>query len=263
MSEFHDIRIERPLDNVGRIVLARPESHNTARPEGLSELCVAMDRLSADNQVQAIILAADGDHFSAGADFDYLDRLTRMTPAEIKILVYTHFQGAARRIWHCPKPTLALLQGTAVSVGCELALACDFRVASQDASFLEVWIKAGIMPPLGGTFLLPRIIGLSRAKNMCLRGVPMLADEALRAGLVSDVVSRDELQEHGLKLAEELAGLSAAAYAAIKESMHRGLSTSMDAEWISNLPQQAVLLSSSDFRDGLDSIKQQRAQRGQ
>jgi enoyl-CoA hydratase/carnithine racemase len=259
MNDFSDIRVEHPVDGIARVMFARGESHNTSRPEGLAELCIAMNELGADDRVQAIILAADGKHFSAGADIKFLDDLTDMTPAEIKGQVYQHFQGAARSIWHCPKPTIALVQGAAVSVGCELALACDFRIAAQGASFLEVWIKFGIMPPLGGTFLLPRIIGLGRAMDMCLRGVPMLADDALNAGLVSEVVASNVLQERGLEIARDLAALPPLAYSVIKESIHRGLASNMDAEWTANLPNQALLLSSEDFREGLSAVKEKRA----
>lgn len=255
MKDFNDIRIDFKEHGIARIVFARPESNNTSRPEGLAELCFAIDQLVADDDVNAIVLAADGKHFSAGADVRFLDAVSQMSPADIKEQVYQHFQGAARRLWHCPKPTLAVVQGAAVSVGCELALACDFRIASPDASFMEVWVKFGIMPPLGGLFLLPRIIGLGRAMDMCLRGVPMQAEQALAAGLVSEVVELERLQARGLEMAEELIALSPSAYKVIKQSIHRGLSSTMEAEWTANLPNQALLLSSSDFLENLEAVK--------
>ncbi|MEM8496750.1 MAG: enoyl-CoA hydratase/isomerase family protein [Pseudomonadota bacterium] len=258
MTHFNDIRVEHPEPGIARIMFARAKSNNTFRPQGLAELCIAMDELSADDSVRVIILAADGKHFSAGADIQFLDQVTQMTPAQIKEQVYQHFQGAAKRLWYCPKPTIALVQGAAVSVGCELSLACDFRIAANDASFLEVWIKFGIMPPLGGTFLLPRIIGLGRAKEMVLRGKPMLAADALNAGLVSEVVAKDKLAERGLAMARELSALSSSAYTIVKEALHRGLDSSMDAEWTANLPNQALLLSSEDFHEGLNAAKEKR-----
>ncbi len=259
MTDYTDIRVEQLDGGIARIVFARGEQNNTSRPEGLAEICDAMDALAADDEVRAIILAADGKHFSAGADFAFLDRLTGMSSADIKQQVYTHFQGAARRIWHCPKPTIALVQGAAVTVGCELALACDFRVAAQGAFFQESWIKLGIIPPLGGLFLLPKIVGLGRAMDMCARGLPMKADAALAAGLVSELVAPDTLEERGLEMARELAALSPSAYAVVKESIHRGLSSDMDAEWTANLPNQALLLSNEDFAEGLAAVKEKRS----
>lgn len=254
---MEDIRVERD-GAVGLVIMARAEANNSSRAQTLREICEAMDTLAADEEVRAIILAADGRHFSAGADFAFLDELTRMDAPAIRQQVYAHFQGAARRIYHCPKPTIALVQGAAVTVGCELALACDFRVAASDAKFQESWVKLGIMPPLGGTFLLPRLVGMTRAADMCLRGRPIPAAEALAIGLVSEVVEKEGLRARGLELAHELASAAPMAYAAIKTALHRGSESGMDAELSANLPQQALLITSADFREGLAAVRERR-----
>lgn len=218
-----------------------------------------MDELTADHGVAAILIRAEGKNFSAGADFSFLDDLTRMSATEIKSQIYAHFQGAAKRIYYCPKPTIALVSGAAVTVGCELALACDFRVADENAFFQESWIKLGIMPPLGGLFLLPRLIGLGRASQMVLRAQMVKAAEAERIGLVSEVVAIDSLAARGRELAEELAAIAPLAYASAKQAMHRGLETSMEAEWTSNVLNQSILLGTEDFREGLEAVKGKRA----
>src|SRR3546814_11942771 len=169
----------------------------------LGEIRDAFAALSADRDARAILFAAEGKHFSVGADFAFLQRLTGMGASAIKDTVYANFQGAARAIYRCPKPTLALVKGAAVTVGCELALACAFRVAADTAFFQESWIRLGIMPPLGGTFLLPRLVGLGRAMEMCLRGKQVRAEEALAIGLVSEVAARDELASRGMDFARE------------------------------------------------------------
>ncbi|MBB6426863.1 enoyl-CoA hydratase/isomerase family protein [Sphingopyxis sp. JAI128] len=252
-----DIRIERS-GAVGLVIMARAEANNSSRPQTLREICEAVDELTADETIRAIILAADGKHFSAGADFAFLDDLTRMDTAAIRHQVYTHFQGAARRLYHCPKPTIALVQGAAVTVGCELALACDFRIVADGAFFQESWVKLGIMPPLGGTYLLPRLIGMTRAADMCLRGRAVKAEEALAIGLATELVAPDALRSRGLELADELARAAPLAYSAIKTALRRGGETSMDAEWSANLPQQALLLTSADFREGLAAVRDRR-----
>jgi enoyl-CoA hydratase/carnithine racemase len=254
-----DLRIERPEAGIARIVFARGDAGNASRPEMLGELRDAVAMLGADDTVRAILLAADGKHFSVGADFAFLEALTGMTAVEIKTVVYDNFQGAAKAIYRCPKPVIALVQGSAVTVGCELALACDFRIAADNAVFVESWIKLGIMPPLGGLFLLPRIVGMGRAAEMCLRGRSVRAVEALDWGLVSLVVGLDELADSGLVLARELAAAAPLAYSTVKQSMQRALETSMDTEWSANLPNQAVLLGSSDFREGLAAVQARRA----
>lgn len=258
MTQYEDITIGRD-GRVGRLTLDRPDKGNTLRPQTMAEVCRGLDELIADPQIGVIVLAATGRHFCAGADFSFLDDLTRMPASDIKAQIYAHFQGAAKRLYHCPKPTVALVQGAAVTVGCELALACDFRIAADNASFQESWIKLGIMPPLGGLFLLPRIVGLGRASQMVLLGQAVKAAEAERIGLAGEVVALDALAERGAAFAAELAAIAPLAYAAVKEALHRGLETSIEAEWTANVLNQAILLGTEDFKEGLDAIKGKRA----
>ena len=252
------IRVERD-GVVARVVVARADIGNASSPEMLGEIRDAFLALSEDSEVRAIVLAAEGKHFSVGADFTFLQRLSGMSASEIKGTVYANFQGAAKAIYRCPKPTLALVQGAAITVGCELALACDFRIASDTVRFQESWIKLGIIPPLAGLFLLPRLIGLGRAMEMCLQGRPVLAEEALRLGLVGEVIAADALAERGETLARELAASAPLAYAAAKQGLQRGLESSMEAEWQANLSNQALLLGSEDHREGLAAVTGKRA----
>ena len=256
-TDFEDITAQ-VSEGVGEIIFARAKANNTVRPKTLQEICTAVDLHVADPNVKVIVLRGEGKNFSAGADFSFLEELTRTPTAQVKSQIYTHFQGAARRLYHCPKPTIALVQGAAVTVGCELALACDFRIADDSAFFQEAWIRFGLLPPLGGLFLLPRLIGLGRAMDMCLRARSVKAAEALTIGLVSEVVAADELETRGKALADELKVLAPMAYSVIKEALHRGLETGMEAEWTANVANQSVLMSSEDFREGLDAAKQRR-----
>ncbi len=255
--DYEDITVA-VADRVGTLTVNRPEKGNTSRPQTLAEICQAMDMLNDDADVAAILIRAEGRHFSAGADFAFLDDLTRMSATDIKGQIYAHFQGAAKRIYHCPKPTIAAVQGAAVTVGCELALACDVRIAADTAFFQESWIRLGIMPPLGGLFLLPRLIGLGRATDMVLRGRAVKAEEAERIGLVSEVVPVDQLARRASEVAAELAAMAPQAYATVKAALHRGLETGMDAEWTSNVMAQSILLGTEDFREGLAAVKEKR-----
>ena len=254
---FENIAVET-VEGIGVLAFNRPEKGNAVFPDMLGEVCDALDALAADDGVRAIVLCGAGKNFSAGADFGFLDGLTRTPPAEVVSQIYSRFQGAARRLYRCPKPTVAAVQGAAVTVGCELALACDFRVVSDSAFFQESWIKLGLMPPLGGLFLLPRMVGLGRAAQMALRGEAVKAERAVEIGLASEKVGEEALRPRALELAGELAALPPLAYAAIKEALHRGLETSMDAEWSANVARQAVLLSTQDFVEGLSAVKERR-----
>jgi enoyl-CoA hydratase/carnithine racemase len=254
---FEDIRVEIG-DGIGAIVIDRGDNRNAVRPQSLAEIAQAVDQLTADPEVKAIILRAEGQHFSAGADFTFLAKITEMGPAEIRAHVYTHFQGAARRIYNCPKPVVAAIQGAAITVGCELSLACDFRIVAENAFFQESWIKLGILPPLGGLFLLPRLVGLGRASQMVLRAERIDAAKAEQIGLASEVVPLDQLTARAYELAAELAATAPQAYTAIKRGLRRGLETGMEAEFDANVLGQTMLLSSEDFREGLNAVKARR-----
>lgn len=255
------VRIDHAEGGVATVTVTRAEIGNASTPEMLGAVRDAFLEVSELAEVRAVVLAAEGKHFSVGADFAFLQRLTGMGPAEIRGTVYANFQGAAKAIYRCPKPTLALVQGAAITVGCEIALACDFRLAADTARFQESWIRLGIMPPLGGLFLLPRLVGMGRAMEICLQGRPVLAEEAARIGLVSEVVAADALAEAGMAKARELAALPPTAYASAKQAMQRGLESTMEAEWQANVATQAVLLASEDFREGLAAVTEKRAPR--
>jgi enoyl-CoA hydratase/carnithine racemase len=255
---FEDLKIAIS-DDVGTITIDRGDGRNALRPHTLREICRAMDDLTVDTAVKAIVLTGAGKHFSAGADFAFLQTLTTMAATDIRDQIYEAFQGAAKRIWNCPKPTIAAINGAAVTVGCELALACDFRMVGPDAMFQESWIRLGIMPPLGGLYLLPRIVGLAAANEIALTGRAVQRDEALRIGLATRGVERaEDLAAQASTFAAELAALPPLAYRAVKEGLHRGLDSSMDKEWSTNVLAQSILLGTDDFKEGLKSVMERR-----
>lgn len=249
------IRIEHTGAGVAQVIVARADIGNASSPEMLEEIRDAFLALGDNPDVRAIVLKAEGKHFSVGADFGFLNTLSTMPAQQIRDTVYSRFQGAAKAIYRCPKPTVALVQGAAVTVGCELALACDFRIAADSARFQESWVKLGIIPPLGGMFLLPRLVGLGRAMEICLLGRPVLAAEALRIGLVCEVTAADALNARGDAFAQELASITPMAYSTIKQAVQRGLETGMESEWQSNLSSQTLLLGSDGFKAGLATVK--------
>lgn len=153
--------------------------------------------------------------------------------------MYTYFAGTAKAIKLCRKPT--------VGAGREYAIACDFRIAAESAAFCETWVSIGLMAPLGGMFLLPRLIGLGRATEMLMRGTTVRGAEAERIGLVQRCVPDDQLDEATMALARELAAAPPLALAAIKEGLRRGMESNLNAEWEFNLYAQAMLIHSDDY----------------
>jgi enoyl-CoA hydratase/carnithine racemase len=255
---YSDIGLVRE-NRVGVITIDRPHSNNSVRAETMDEIRHAVEALTEDKDVAALMLTSSGKHFVTGAEFGFLQALAATPVLTVKDQVYRSFQGAARALYNCPKPTLAAVSGAAVTVGCELALMCDFRIASETAFFQESWIKLGLLPPLGGMMLLPRLVGLGPATDMVLRGRPMRADEALRLGLVTEVVAAADFATRRLTFAEELSQSAPQAWAAAKQGLRRGLESTMEQEWAANVLAQAMLIGSEDFKEGLGAVMSKRA----
>src|SRR5690606_4722508 len=149
--------------------------------------------------------------------------------------VYAYFGGAAKALKLFPKPTLAAVNGPASGAGFVLALACDFRIASPAASFHESWIGFGIIDPLGGMFLLPRLVGLNRATEILMLGKRIGGEEAATIGLVNETVPADALIARARELAGTLADGPPLGLRAMKEGIRRGMESTLAAEWEHNV----------------------------
>lgn len=236
----------------------RPQASNAVDPAAMQALCAALDEAIEDDAVQAIVLGHEGKHFIAGADLAFLETLKSASGETVRKDIYQHFQGAARRLHLCPKPTVAAIGGAAITVGCELALACDFRVVTPAAVFQESWIRLGLIPPLGGLKVLPGLVGTGVARDMVLRARAVRGEEAVALGLASEVVEPAELDARAIALARELASMAPLAYRSAKEGLRRAAETSLDESWAMNLMAQSLLVGSADFREGLDAVLQRR-----
>lgn len=257
MHEWQDIKVAGGQP-VGRVTLARPAQLNALTPPMMGEIADAVAALEADAAVRAILIDGEGRAFSAGGDTDFLTAMTEQAPFEIKNTVYRYFAGAVKAVRLCGKPTVAAVQGIASGAGCELTLACDFRIAAEDAVFHESWIQLGLISPLGGMALLPQIIGLAKANEMLLLGERVDAGEAVRLNLVNKVVARDALPAEALRWAERLAAGAPLGLKAMKEGIRRGLESSVAAEWEHNVYVQSMLINSDDFAEGVAALKTKR-----
>ncbi|MEL0111307.1 MAG: enoyl-CoA hydratase-related protein [Rickettsiales bacterium] len=251
------IRVEI-VDRVGKITFNTPKNMNALTPAMLAEVVDAVAAFEADPEVRVLLFTGEGRGFSAGGDMDFMKRLSEMSPFEIKETVYKHFAGAAKAIKLCPKPTIAAVNGAAVGAGCEIAVACDFRIASEDAMFSEAWIKLACIPPLGGMFLLPQIVGLSKATEMLMLGTQVDGAEAVRIGLANRMVPAAELDAAAMDLARQLAAGSGRAQAVIKEGLRRGMESTLAAEWEFNIYAQSMLISAGDFGEAVTAFKEKR-----
>jgi enoyl-CoA hydratase/carnithine racemase len=231
---------------------------NALTPEMMGEVTRAIESLEADDAVRVIIITGAGRGFSAGGDLDSLESFTNMEPFEIKDTVYRYFGAGVRAVRLCRKPTFAAVNGPAVGAGCELALACDFRVASTAALFRGSWIDLGLISPLGGMALLPQLVGLSKANEMLLLGHIVKGEKAAAIGLVNELVEPDRLRDAATALAKRLAAGPPLGLAAMKEGIRRGFETALGTEWEHNVYVQGMLIDSADYAEGVAAMKEKR-----
>ena len=200
---------------VGLITLNRPQALNALNSELLAEMNEALDGFDRDPSIGCIVITGSERAFAAGADIKEMASLTY--PGTY---IDDFFAGwdrvAARR-----KPMIAAVAGFALGGGCELAMMCDFIIAAETAKFGQPEIKLGVMPGIGGSQRLTRLIGRAKAMEMCLTGRMMDAEEAERSGLVARVVPAGSLLEEAMKTAETIASMSLPIAMMTKEAIHR------------------------------------------
>jgi enoyl-CoA hydratase/carnithine racemase len=249
-------------EGIGRLTLNRPPL-NALTPAMMAEVAAAATQLDRDEAVNVILLEAVGNAFSAGGDMAFLAELNRKPPFDIKSTVYASFAAGVKAVKLAHKPVVAAVNGAAVGAGCELALAADFRVGSTRAMFQQSWINIGCISPLGGLFLLPRLVGLAKANEMMLLGSKVQAEEAQRIGLLNELVAPAELPGAAMALARRLADGPPLALRAMKESLRRALETTLAGEWEHNVYVQSMLLASEDFGEGVAALREGRRPRYQ
>jgi 2-oxoglutaroyl-CoA hydrolase len=250
MTELDGLRLERDGD-VATITLDVPEKLNRVSMPARDQLASLFDELGRDEGVRAIVLTGAGEKaFTAGGDIaGFLER----EPEELSRLAWN--VAAAER---CPKPVIAKLRGYAFGVGLELALACDFRIASDDVELGLPEVKIGMIPGSGGTQRLARMVGLGRAKDMVMRGRRIDAGEALAIGLVTEVVAPAELDAAVARLVDELRALSPLALALAKRVLNHAydgpLALGLEVEGLA----YGLLRSTHDFHEGVMAFGEKR-----
>lgn len=215
------------VDNeIAAVTLNRPSVLNALSAQVFSELKSLFAKLAKDSAVRVILITGAGEKaFAAGADINELTTTNRVTGSALSR------RGSAvfRQIETCGKPVIALINGFALGGGCELALACTLRIASETAKLGQPEVKLGLIPGYGGTQRLPRLVGHSAALKLLLTGEMIGAQDALRIGLVDEVVPADRLLERGHELARSIVAMAPLAVAGCLEAVYKGADRSLDS----------------------------------
>lgn len=213
------------VDGIATITLNRPDTLNSLSGSVLEALGEAIGQVESQPSIRAAIVTGEGRAFAAGADIEEISQLDASTGRAFAL----HGQGVFSRLEQLDKPTLAAVNGFALGGGCELAMSCHLRVASNRARFGQPEVKLGILPGFGGTQRLPRLVGRTRATEMILTGRPIKAEEALRIGLVNEVVEPDALLERSHALLRSALENGPKALAASLRAIAQGLEGSLEA----------------------------------
>ncbi|HXQ63167.1 MAG TPA: enoyl-CoA hydratase-related protein [Acidimicrobiales bacterium] len=257
----------RVVNQVAWITLNRPAVRNAITPDQRNRVIELLEDASASLDVRCVVLTATGKGFCTGADLRAGGRRTappRPVGAPDRVMgeaARVIRRGAQRlvgAVLDCEKPVVAAVNGTAAGIGAHLAFACDLVVAAEEARFIEVFVRRGISPDGGGAYLLPRIIGLQKAKELIFFGDDLAAADALALGLVNRVVPLDRLEETAAELAGRLATGPTKALGMAKWLLNRSLDSDRQTAFDDEAWAQELITGTVDSGEGLRSFAERR-----
>ncbi len=243
-------------DGVATVTLNRPESFNAFNMKMHEEAIQAMDQAVTDPKVRCIVLKGNGKGFSSGADLS----ITQEFGAEAdygKVLQET-YNPLLMQMVEADKPIIAVLHGPAFGAGLSLALACDFRIASDHASLSLAFVNIGLVPDAGATFFLPRIVGYSRALELAMTGRKLDAEEAYTMGLVNRVVPAEELETAVEEYARRLVQAPTSALSGMKRNFLKSFENDLPTLLKAEAREQTVCGRSDDHREGVTAFFEKR-----
>jgi 2-(1,2-epoxy-1,2-dihydrophenyl)acetyl-CoA isomerase len=248
-------------DGVGILTLNRPDVLNSFnRAMGL-ELQAALDECATRGDVRAVLLTGAGRGFSAGQDLAEVMPPDGSPGAEVTAVIAERYNPLVRRITSLEKPVVCAVNGVAAGAGANLALACDFVLAAKSASFIQAFVNIGLVPDSGGTFFLPRLVGMARAKQLALLGERLSAEQALAFGLIFAVHEPERLLPEAEALAARLAQMPTLALGLTKRALHASLDSDLERQLELERALQGIASKSHDYREGVKAFQEKRKPR--
>ncbi len=243
-------------DSVATITLNRPDKLNALSPELVDELYDALSRADTDDSVRVIIITGGDNVFAAGADLGAMDAATPDVTQALKLRFAE--RNPFDYIERIGKPVIAAIAGYALGGGCELAMCCDFRIAADTAKFGQPEIRVGLIPGAGGTQRLPRLIGMTKAKQLIMLGENIGAEEAERLGLVNAVIPAESLADEANKLAQKLVARPPFGLRLSKLVMNMGADKDLQTALALEREAFAMLFATEDQKEGVRAFNEKR-----
>jgi len=245
---FKKIIVEKE-DGVAKITLNIPEVLNALDGETINELKTAIKDVGRDKGVRAVVITGAGRGFCSGVN---------LAPSASVVEGLSEIHEIIKGITTMEKPVIALINGPAVGGGLDLAMACDIRIASEKAKLSEIFVRRGLLPDMGGTYFLPRLVGLGKAKELIFTGEIIDAKEAERIGLVNKVVPHEELNSTGMELARKLAKGPALAIGKAKIAINRGMELNLDSALKDVIEAGVFIFGTEDALEGIMAFVEKR-----
>ncbi|MEV5979053.1 enoyl-CoA hydratase-related protein [Streptomyces sp. NPDC052114] len=255
-----DSLILHTTDNaVSWITLNRPEAMNAVTWDQRERVIALLDEASADPAVRAVVITATGKGFCAGADLRGAPATGERVAGDVARTIRRGAQRLIAAVLDCEKPVIAAVNGTAAGIGAHLAFACDLVLAAEQAKFIEVFVRRGLVPDGGGAYLLPRLVGPQRAKELMFFGDALPAADAERLGLVNRVVPADELEKTAREWAERLAAGPTRALAMTKQLVNASLESDRATAFAAEAAAQEINMTTADANEGVASFVARRS----
>ena len=242
-------------NGVGYISLNRPEKYNSYNRDMAMALQGYLDECEKDDEVRCIYLTGEGKGFCSGQD---LSEAVNPTPEEFGQIVEENYNPTILRLRNIEKPIIAAVNGVAAGAGANIALACDILVATQSASFIQAFSKIGLIPDSGGTYFLPRLLGIQRAAALTMTGEKVMAADAVAMGMIYKCFPDETFREESRKMAENLAQMPTKGIGLTKRLLNQSYSNDLNQQLAAEKAVQMEAGSTHDFREGVQAFLEKR-----
>lgn len=247
-------------DHIAKVTLNRPEKLNAVNDQMVSELTMAFNNIAEDEEVRILVLTGAGRGFCAGADIeeDKDSIFNERDPERIRQRLKSEHQVMLLALRGIKVPTIAVVNGIASGLGFDLALACDIRVGSENARFMVAFTRIGLVSGVGGSWLMPRVMGLPKAAELTFTGDFLEAEEAEKIGVLNRLVPADKLEEEGIALAQRIAERPPIAVRLAKLQLYKGLLTDFQSSLDIAAANQVIALLSEDHKEAIAAFREKR-----
>jgi len=253
-----DVLLSSRQGAVLTLTINRPEALNALNRDANAALRSAIDSAARDAEIGAIVLTGSGRAFCAGADLKDVTARRAAGDKELGEDLRTYYAPVIHAARACPKPIVAALNGVAAGAGLSLALACDLRIAATEAQLIVAFVRVGLVPDAGMLFFLTRMLGLSKATELAMSGNPITADEAMRLGLVAQVVASEQLLPAAVELAQRFADGPRKTYELIKRGLERTYDLDLEQTLELESQLQAMASKTQDAWEGIQAFAEKR-----